>query len=664
MRLLFKSLNLFGLLFALVLLVNIPVISYNMMYPEQPLFYLANQSITHFKDLIAIFLHPKLFDYAVPFFRPTGHFLLYQLIIPILGWHNTKGLIIVNLGFLALTGFLVIRIYRLLFPDYKVGGYLAFSLYLMHPTLMLSRFMIMHFDFAYIGFMMLGLYYFILFCQKNIPISYKAKHIELKNIEFKHFHLLVLTLFFYAIAATCKEPALLLAPICIVFFCIFLYEKQSIKIFLMELFRQRQVRQILILFLVASITLFMYLTLAWPILSHPLRPTLRIANSMASINEFLKDGFGLSKDIIPRGTLAAPNDPLRAIVFSTMSRMLIGLFFIFALAGTLITWTRKVGQENKKSLLFLWLAFFICLALPIVWGLGYPWHFSSAILFMTMIMGFGAEYCFRLFFKKKYISINYSIALLIACSGYFVNQQNINKYNLDQHYAFSIKLGRNAVFNPPPIQDKLSSDSLILVEDNFLHDEHLLGDSAYPFYILKQFNYEDLFKLQQSYFRNFQPHYNGTLFHWAYLMPSLREEIYPFQASQLQEIPSAMIYLWLQNVNNIFCLGYDQNANWHDDTEMFKRNLLKEKSRRNLTVNTYNEMPAVPVSGSSLYTKNLPFPDSSLCQYECDQNKKCGGFTYIFTTVKNRVLMQCEFYQLAVYNETQFCPACTGFVKK
>lgn len=47
-------------------------------------------------------------------------------------------------------------------------------------------------------------------------------------------------------------------------------------------------------------------------------------------------------------------------------------------------------------------------------------------------------------------------------------------------------------------------------------------------------------------------------------MPALKEEVYPFKISQIQWVPDEIIYNWLSNYDNIFCLGYDEEANWHD----------------------------------------------------------------------------------------------------
>src|SRR5579862_8759531 len=133
-----KSLVFIFLLVA-VMAANYTVISFNMMYPEQPTIYLVNQAIQHWSDLLNIYLHPKLLHTNIPFFRPSGHFLIYQLITPFLGWHHTQAFFIINFIFLTLIGYFIIQIYARLFPGYRAGAWVAFGIYLMHPALSISR---------------------------------------------------------------------------------------------------------------------------------------------------------------------------------------------------------------------------------------------------------------------------------------------------------------------------------------------------------------------------------------------------------------------------------------------------------------------------------------------------------------------------------------------
>jgi hypothetical protein len=122
--------NLLVVLFfvALAIVSNWPAIDLHLMYPEQPVIYNANQLIHSFSDLVHVYTQPRLLDYLAPFFRPTGNFLMYQLITPVLGWHNTQGFLIINLVFLGLCGYLIFLLYQRFFPQYKMGGYLAAAL--------------------------------------------------------------------------------------------------------------------------------------------------------------------------------------------------------------------------------------------------------------------------------------------------------------------------------------------------------------------------------------------------------------------------------------------------------------------------------------------------------------------------------------------------------
>src|SRR5580692_5114343 len=89
---------LFAGILIFVLFVNSSVIAFDLMYAEQPMLYAANQALHSIGDLLSIYLQPRMLDvFSIPFFRPSGHFLLYQILMPFLGWHNTQGLIIVNL---------------------------------------------------------------------------------------------------------------------------------------------------------------------------------------------------------------------------------------------------------------------------------------------------------------------------------------------------------------------------------------------------------------------------------------------------------------------------------------------------------------------------------------------------------------------------------------
>ena len=104
----FSNLLLFMSMIIVTLLLNSRVISYNFFYFEQPLMYIANQHALTFKDLLFQYTHPKFLHLYIPFFRPSGHFLIYYLLIPLFGWHNQQALFVINFIFLGIAGFVII----------------------------------------------------------------------------------------------------------------------------------------------------------------------------------------------------------------------------------------------------------------------------------------------------------------------------------------------------------------------------------------------------------------------------------------------------------------------------------------------------------------------------------------------------------------------------
>ena len=113
----------------------------------------------------------------------------------------------------------MLRLYSLLFPNFKLGGYLAFSVYLMHPALILSRLTILHFEFTYAFFVMLSVYLFVKFCA----------HLD----KTKSLSDLIYSLVFYIIAVSFKEPAVMLGPVLACYFLISIYKNQTLYILFM-----------------------------------------------------------------------------------------------------------------------------------------------------------------------------------------------------------------------------------------------------------------------------------------------------------------------------------------------------------------------------------------------------------------------------------------------
>lgn len=643
---------LFAVILIFVLFVNSSIIAFDLMYAEQPMLYTANQDLHSIGDLLKIYLHPRMLDvFSIPFFRPSGHFLLYQLLMPFLGWHNTQGLIIVNLIFLALTGFLMVKTYEILFPGFRAGGYLAFGIYLMHPALLLSRLIALHFEFAYIFFCLLSFYCFALFCREEN----KAQAKQLPAV-----------LLFYVVAVTFKEPALILGPVLACYFCTSLYRGGSLSAFFHGLTHNKIALQVLALLTVTTLALAFYLSLAWPSLAHPLGAAITTKAKLAATAELVKNLLGFPTGDAARALLQKPHLLWRELTFTPFTQVILGSFFLLSLlAGLrLVLEKKEAGFEHRKTLLFLSLAACLCLALPVNWAMGLPWHLSQTVLFLSLIAGFSIEYLARQQFKSK-DAVYLGVLLLSVLVG--LNARSVNQVNLAHVTAragFPLALARNAVLHPPVLEEKLTAATVLLVEDSFLHDSYALGNSSYPLFLKPGLIYDELEKAQAFSFLKYKPIYNGYLFRWAYLAPALQEEVYPFEVDHLNAVPDAVIHNWLQHYDHLVCLGYDRKAQWHERTAEFKRNLLQEKARRLLQVHPYLPHAAEHLAGNVLYTKTLSLPDHRICQYECDQNVRCKGFTYENARYHYHSTVKCQFYDsLAAREKGQFCATCIGFVK-
>jgi hypothetical protein len=663
-----RSLLLFTLLFAGVLWFNMPIIRYDMMYVEQPTIYLANQSIHSLGDLLNVYLHPKLLDLAIPFFRPAGHFLIYKIIMPMLGWHNTRGMLIVSLSFVALIGLVMIRLYQLLFPGFYVGGYIAFGVYLMQPALMLSRLTVMHFDFAYVFFVMLSLYYFVLFCKKNHLLeNYGYYSCDICKIKFHHVHLVFLSWLSFIIAVTFKEPALMLGPVVVSYLFIALYNRTPIIKWLWDVLKNKDLLQTMLLITITTLVLAVYLTLPWPTMVNPERHAIHLGEMWGAVKEFTQVIFSINQTVGAEAGLYSPGMVLRHIVVPVVTHVIMWMLIASSLAGIFLLLRRRINKQtvlHQKSVLFLLMASFFFLILPICWAAGLPWHLSLSLLFLSLIMGFGCEFLLRNFLKNKMTVAVVGIvsSILIASTTVIVDKVNI-KYISGAPEGFAYAVSRNAVVNPPAIKDQLNADSVVVVEDSAGIGDYALGNGGYPFFLLDNFDYDKFNKKQRSRYVQYQLRYNGTLFRWAYLLPALKEEYFPFQVEEMAGVSDEAIYDWLQHFNNIFCLGYDKQGVWSDRTTLFKKNLLIEKRRRHLTVNQYHLLPAVGIAGDVLSAKTVSLPEVNSCQQQCDQDKHCKGLTYV-AAISGSTKPTCYFYSSLVRDGQASCAICTSYIKK
>jgi hypothetical protein len=656
-----KALALLGGLWLFVLCVNAPILSFDMMYFEQPVLYLVNQQIASVYDLIRVYLHPHVLDaLSIPFFRPSGHFLIYQIITTFLDWHNTKGFLAVNFFFLALSCYLFIKLYALFFPRYVVGGYIACGIYLMHPALLLSRLSPMHFEFACVFFLLLSFYCFALFCKNN-----PAEAGEINNIRFQHPYLLALSLLFYFISVTFKEVALMLGPVMALYFCMALYRGQPFLKYLSISVSHKDVRQTLALLVVTTLTLTVYLTMAWQVAPHPIQNSEVIHHAPEVLSKFVTMLFGFAAHNVHDASLQMNALVWEVIIFPPQVAWILWILLgtLFFCVVNLYVVRRNDSRAYRKSFLFLALAVLAFIVMPVIWGRARPWHLTLSLVFLSMMMGFSCEYLGNLFIRKKYWinRIGMVVAIALGMTAIPAATANIDFIKSTEN-NFALQLDRNAVLYPPAIRDQLNAESVVVVEDSTVHSDYLLGDSVYPFEFYG--DGADLHRLLPiKGFYAFPYVYGGTLFKWAYLMPSLHEQIYPFQVDKMRDIATVTIYNWLQHYNNIFCVGYDDKANWHDRTLAFKKNLLIEKARRHLIVSQYRVTPVTVADLSSRLIVRLPFADTEYCKFRCDTSHLCKAFAYVEEHGVHRNDAYCYFQNTIVASPRTSCKFCQTFVK-
>ncbi|MES2217573.1 MAG: hypothetical protein V4501_04080 [Pseudomonadota bacterium] len=647
---------LFTLLLMFAVAVNWPVVVSNFMYPEQPLFYNANQLIHSFADFIHVYTHPQLLDVATPFSRPSGNFLMYQLITPFIGWHNTMALMIVNFLFLGMTGYLIIKLYAMYFPGFKWGGYIAFSLYLMNPDLLIPKLTIMHFEFAYVFFVLLSLYCFSVFCKENFK---RGEVISL--IKFQHLHLLLATLLFYVVAVTFKEPAIMLGPVLAFYFLCAAYQPQQLT----RLCRNKEILTIFFLLVMVSVTLAVYLSMSWRKAYHPLFVYSNLDKTIAAAHAFRDYLLNLPHQYVP-----AVNDSLMVEILrlNKMPQFMRYVSWVI-LAITAVTCLNVFRQKNsdyKKSLIFLFTALLLFMLLPLLWGMGFAWHLSLSLVCEALILGFGVEFYLRNFLTKEVsYFIGLTLAILIGLATYQVDQLNLAAIPQMQA-GFPIKLNYNAIHHPPAIKDQLNEQSILVVQDNMNIGDYFLGDSVYSLLSITQsedFNFDTFIPGgQQNMFWQVKPKYNGTLFRWAYLMPNLKEEVVPFQNNDMRLVTNATLADWLRHIKNIFCVTFDKEGNWFDNTAIFKKSIVAEQKRRHLFINNYHALSVSALHANAVKYQRLPYADAELCQTACDKTRACKGFTYIHFTKGGNTVAQC-FYYNKITADIKHCQVCTGYIK-
>lgn len=633
MTALLRNISLLGLLVVIVLSVNIPVISFDMMYPEEPLMFVANQKIHHINDLLRIYLHPQLLHQVIPFFRPSGHFLIYQLLTPVIGWHQTKIFTAINLLFLAMTGFYMIRLYSTLFRGYWIGGLIGFAVYLAHPSLFLVKASVLHFEFAHTFFVALGLYYFVIFCQKN-------DFSPTRPFKLSALTPLCLALLFYIIAVTFKESSVMLGGVYIAYLCIALYQGGSLIANMRRIITNKQLVELLLL--LCAITIFMgfYVTSAWPKANHPLTKIFLLTGLLSGMKGFTAYLFNwhiMDLDLIQQYYFAAK------IYFGSYMAVIMTSAVVLTITTGIMLLKDKKNTIFRKPFIFLCVAALLYLIIPFGWGAGYPWHFNLSLMMLSLLFGFSAEYVATEFSQAQAMinKVGAGIAVFIAFTSFYTNERQVEMYK--PHLPTEII--HQAMWKPPVLNGQLRKGRYLIVEDSYVKNSYSFGASFYPFSVLyqaRQSGYVSYMTNLKNYFLEVDPNYSGSLFKLAYQQPDFKEQVIPYQIDHLELVITPLLYQWLQHYPDIYYIRYDKKGGWHDLTDKFKQNLLAEKARRGLNVRHYrSETMGSMIAHELIRSVMLPSGDETACQYFCDLEKGCQSFRF----TENKPIAKCEMLQ-------------------
>jgi hypothetical protein len=648
---------LISVLTLLTIAINWPVITCHFVYPEQALFYNVNHALHSFVDLVHVYTQPKLLDVAAPFSRPSGNFLMYQLLAPVLGWHNLQAFIVVNLIFLSLCGYLIIKLYKIFFSGCSVGGYIASSVFVMNPGLILSRLVVMHFEFAYVFFALLSLYCFSRFCEYNRLQQLQAMTTQ----KFNHLLLLLATCLCYVVAVTFKESAIMMGPVLALYLLCRFYQGPAS----LALYKNKDFLAIVALLGMVSIALGGYLMLSWQSGSHPLLVNLRSAKAMNAAHQFFRYLVYLPVDHNIHSDGASMQDILRLDNMTSLMRYLAWGMLTVTVVSLLNVFRQKNG-EYKQSVVFLFLAMLLFMVLPMLWAMGFSWHLNLAFVCEALLIGFGIEFYLKHFLPKQLTYwLSLSLAMLIALSTYQVDQLNINAIPSSAG-GLAMTLNYNALYHPPMLNHPLNENSILIVQDNMNIGDYFMGDSTYPALIVMQseaFNFDTFIPGgQQHVFWRVQPKYNGTLFRWAYLMPNLKEEVVPFQNDNMRLVTDTILQEWLTQINNITCVTYDKAGLWFDNTATFKKNILTEQKRRHLHIYPYQQLFSTALHSAAVKFQQLPYADAGICKTYCDNHPACKGFTYAEVSKHERTMAQCFYYNKIAIDQKP-CSICTGYIK-
>lgn len=128
--------------------------------PEFAYFYDLNHSMT-LGGLLA-----KYLEVGVGWYRPTEFYLPYWFLSKFIGWHSIVYWKIANFLTLLLLCAAVYRLVRILFPEERLGAFLAIVYFISHPAHYLVLFEISAFDFLHQIFTVAAVCFFLAACRE------------------------------------------------------------------------------------------------------------------------------------------------------------------------------------------------------------------------------------------------------------------------------------------------------------------------------------------------------------------------------------------------------------------------------------------------------------------------------------------------------------------
>ena len=440
-------------------------------------------------------------------YRPTAFYLPYWIGTRFLSWHDVDAWRIVDICNVIAVAWLVYKLVLLLFPNRRLAGVIAAVYFATHPALYLVVFEVSAFDFLYIFF---------------VTASVLAYLLALRDGGKNSIGWTFLSWFFFLVALTCKEIAVV-TPVYLGFVSlVFLFSEKGKR-----LQRTDLARECLRLAPFGALLLlywWFYIRTIAPS-TYPSGGDYRIEpNALLIVQNLLKYPLWMIRQ------WGNPWDRMmQAAVFdNARNNWISGIVFLLVLTQWVKTIRSKTIPWTPIVLSLGWMAIF---AIVPVFSGGYLWHSNLAMIGYAVLFGVAAA---------QIVDWKPSLLWRGSATGVFflglllLNWVNIEEYIAKGPHETSYRLTEKLLVSPPVPRDRVAADSLIFVEDS----------------------------------REFGRWYYGGadhLFTFIYLIPHLEEKSVP----PMPRVPNKLRRMWMARKNAYF-FRYDNNFNWRDGSADFR----------------------------------------------------------------------------------------------